>query len=400
MPDCENSLKLIPKKEFKSGEWQIVVSGKSDNFNSYASVIVKTCGLPKIDDSAVYDATVNVPYRAALYCDSEYPADSFFVESGNLPSGLSLDENGIVYGVPKRIENTCATIGVLYNEGYSVTKEVNFIVKDNSWTCSSVRSDKNQTVWFDIPSEFVRKWSLNLNTQINQILACDSTLIFVGEKSVSSYTLSANLRWKREFESSVSDAQISGNYLFVLFSDNSVCWFDYRMPAVDFRSENVLHFVSGDNSVLFIEKNKITELNSNTGEKLAEKNICLEDAFYSNGQFYGILPAGKEVVSLEDTGKHILLDSSITGTAGGYGKTVLVTESSVYTVDQNLKIQKQSSCMQNSKSFVSVTDDSVYVLADDSLCIKVLSISIATTFSALLPISFVSVPIPGPTSIT
>lgn len=367
VPDCENSLKLIPKKEFKSGEWQIVVSGKSDNFNSYASVIVKTCGLPKIDDSAVYDATVNVPYRAALYCDSEYPADSFFVESGNLPSGLSLDENGIVYGVPERIENTCATIGVLYNGGYSVTKKVNFVVKDNSWTCSSVRSDKNQTVGFDIPSEFVRKWSLNLNTQINQILACDSTLIFVGEKSVSSYTLSANLRWKREFESSVSDAQISGNYLFVLFSDNSVCWFDYRMPAVDFRSENVLHFVSGDNSVLFIEKNKITELNSNTGEKLAEKNICLEDAFYSNGQFYGILPAGKEVVSLEDTGKHILLDSSITGTAGGYGKTVLVTESSVYTVDQNLKIQKQSSCMQNSKSFVSVTDDSVYVLADDSL---------------------------------
>lgn len=141
--DSIAKIRLIPEKEGKFG----AISGKltiSSNGGECTIELSGLAGVPKITttQNQIFDGVKYVPYSCIIGTNNMYETNgmSFKLVRGNLPEGLTLNENtGEIYGVPKEAGSFPITVQATYtgnvptdSSDYTSTASYVLLIKDNT----------------------------------------------------------------------------------------------------------------------------------------------------------------------------------------------------------------------------------------------------------------------------
>ena len=113
-------IRLIPELDANGVEKSGIIKGTleigyGDEANPTEKIIIKLTGVagsPKITTEDVVDGVKYVPYSSVIQTNNMYASDaiSFSISSGKLPSGLTLKQNGEIYGMPNKTGDYTFTV--------------------------------------------------------------------------------------------------------------------------------------------------------------------------------------------------------------------------------------------------------------------------------------------------
>ncbi|HEX5735360.1 MAG TPA: putative Ig domain-containing protein [Blastocatellia bacterium] len=102
----------------------------ASSYSSAASVTTPSTPVSlSITTQEMPDATVNVPYSRTLSASGGKPDYTWLIESGGLPSGLSLSQTGTISGTPTAAATANFVARVTDSEGARATKALTVVVK-------------------------------------------------------------------------------------------------------------------------------------------------------------------------------------------------------------------------------------------------------------------------------
>jgi hypothetical protein len=105
----------------------------TSSFTAEASVITPSVTPTlSIGTTDLPEATVTVPYSRTLIANGGKPDYTWVVESGSLPSGLSLSQSGTISGTPSAAGTNNFAVRVTDSNGSSATKALTLIVKPSA----------------------------------------------------------------------------------------------------------------------------------------------------------------------------------------------------------------------------------------------------------------------------
>ena len=140
-----------------------------------------TAGMPKITTDTIRDGVKYVPYSSVIQTNSMEASDAvkFSSTGGSLPDGITLKQNGVLYGVPKVAGTFPFTVTATYgaSESLSVTKSFTMTILDN--TNANVENS-NMDTW-GYPIEQSIPYNITVSDNNGQYEYQDQVFISVGE---------------------------------------------------------------------------------------------------------------------------------------------------------------------------------------------------------------------------
>ena len=114
-----------------------------------------TSGTPKITTDTIVDGVKYVPYNSVIQTNSMGASDAivFQVTSGSLPTGVTLQPNGKLYGMPTRAGDYTFTVTSTYNNDpeLSDSKTFTITIKNNTNDNVDAATDPGYTVLDRVP---------------------------------------------------------------------------------------------------------------------------------------------------------------------------------------------------------------------------------------------------------
>lgn len=129
----------------KTYNWSIMVSDSLSNYSMNGTSFTNGAPSLNITSSSLQSATVMNYYYQSLYASGGSGSYTWSVQSGSLPSGMTLDSvNGVISGSPSSVGTSIFTISV-FDSGTATTATKSFIIPVNAVSPLTISTTTLQT---------------------------------------------------------------------------------------------------------------------------------------------------------------------------------------------------------------------------------------------------------------
>lgn len=366
IPNAVDVLTIVPREDAYNGVWTIVIRGTCENYSSETSIMVEVKDRLTLNTSDVYQGTLGSSYRAELITENAIGKTEFSIIEGDLPSGLSMNQNGVISGTPISSGEKIFTVQVTDEEGQKASEEVSITIKDDMWARQGKDGGNSRSTASDIPASSEKEWLAETGVVDAEIIVGDRIIFSHNNSVLTAFSDKGRFLWS--LDSKFEKVELCGSYLYAN-KNNTLYAIDKRFGNTAWTREGVTDFYTGENIILAEENDGFTILNAHDGTVITldlTGSTSKNEIFFVADKVYEIV--GSEIKCISGNAKELIANEQIRNVSADSAGFVITTDKKVYVCDNAFNLKGQIDLVDENEQVITALDATgIFILEGNSL---------------------------------